>query len=263
MGRLGLPEGIEERAVMDMKIAGKHAIVTAASHGLGRACATALAGEGVHVTINGRTKETLEAAADDIRAEHAGAQVQTVIGSVTDPDTRAAMLEACPTPDILLNNAGGPPPGNFRDWDRDDWIKALDTNLLSAVEMIRLTADGMAERGFGRVVNITSSTVRVPIPVIGLSNASRAALTNFVFGLVPEFSSKGVTFNNILPGPFDTNRLRNSKEITKHLTGNPVAGRVGDPAEIGALCAFLCSGHAGYMTGQNILMDGGLYPGAF
>ena len=135
--------------------------------------------------------------------------------------------------------------------------------MLSAIELIRLTADGMAERGFGRIVNITSSTVRVPIPVIGLSNAARAGLTNFVFGLVPEMSGKGVTINNILPGPFDTNRLRNSKEITSHLTKNPVAGRVGDPAELGATCAFLCSTQAAYMTGQNILIDGGLYPGAF
>ena len=135
--------------------------------------------------------------------------------------------------------------------------------MLSAIELIRLTVDGMAGRGFGRVVNITSSTVRVPIPVIGLSNAARAGLTNFVFGLAPSLSSKGVTINNLLPGPFATNRLRDSKEITRHLTGNPVAGRVGDPAELGAACAFLCSAHAGYITGQNLLLDGGLYPGSF
>ena len=177
---------------------------------------------------------------------------------------RTALVEAAHgAPDILINNAGGPPPGDFRDWDRDTWISALDTNLLSAVELIRMTLDGMAGRGFGRIVNITSSTVRVPIPVIGLSNATRAALTNFVFGLVPSVSAKGVTINNLLPGPFDTNRLRNSKDITKHLTGNPVAGRVGDPSELGATCAFLCSSSAGYITGQNLLIDGGLYPGSF
>jgi 3-oxoacyl-[acyl-carrier protein] reductase len=248
---------------MDLGIAGRKAIVCAASSGLGKACAMALAVEGVEIVINGRTAETLETAADDIRLAAPGARIITVVGSVTDSACRAAMLVACPEPDILINNAGGPPPGDFRDWDRDTWIAALDTNLLSAVEMIRLTLDGMMARGFGRIVNITSSTVRVPIPVIGLSNASRAALTNFVFGLVPQVSSQGVTINNLLPGPFDTNRLRNSKDITRHLTGNSVAGRVGDPAELGATCAFLCSQHAGYMNGQNILLDGGLYPGSF
>lgn len=248
---------------MDLGIRGRNAIICAASQGLGRGCAIAVAKEGVNVCINGRTAETLEQTAAEIRQFAPDVTVTTVAGSITDPEVRAALLDAVPNPDILLNNAGGPPPGSFRDWDRDAWIAALDQNLLSAVEMIRLTVDGMAERGFGRIVNITSSAVRVPIPVIGLSNASRAALTNFVFGLVPEFSSKGVTFNNLLPGPFDTNRLRNSKEITMHLTKNPVAGRVGDPAEMGAIFAFLCSRHAGYMTGQNLLVDGGLYPGSF
>ena len=189
--------------------------------------------------------------------------VSLVVGSVVDQDIREELVATAGAPDILVNNAGGPPPGNFRDWSREDWISAVDTNMLSAIELIRLTVDGMAERGFGRVVNITSSSVRVPIPVIGLSNATRAGLTNFVLGLVPEVSSKGITINNILPGPFDTNRLRKSKEITMHLTANKVAGRVGDPAELGAMCAFICSVHAGYLNGQNILMDGGLYPGAF
>lgn len=248
---------------MDLGINGRKAIICAASHGLGRACATALAKEGVDVLINGRDLDALAAAADDIRRIAPDVSVSTIAGSVADAGTRAAILEACPAPDILVNNAGGPPPGDFRDWDRDTWISALDTNMLSAIELIRLTIDGMGDRGFGRIVNITSSTVRVPIPVIGLSNAARAGLTNFVFGLVPSVSSKGITINNLLPGPFDTNRLRNSKEITKHLTGNPVAGRVGNPDEMGAACAFLCSEHAGYLTGQNILMDGGLYPGSF
>lgn len=248
---------------MDLGIAGRHAIVCAASHGLGKACAMALAGEGVNVTINGRDPAALEAAAEMIRAAAPETTVTAVAGSVADQAVREAIVAACPAPDILVNNAGGPPPGDFREWDRDTWISAIDTNLLAAVELIRLTLDGMMERGFGRIVNITSSAARVPIPQIGLSNATRAALTNFVFGLVPQVSSKGVTINNLLPGPFDTNRLRNSKEITKHLTGNPVAGRVGDPAELGAACAFLCSTHAGYLTGQNILMDGGRYPGNF
>ena len=248
---------------MDLGIKGRKAIVCAASQGLGRACARALAREGVDVLINARGADELAATADEIRREAPGVVVQAIAGSVTDPACRAAMIEAQPAADILVNNAGGPPPGDFRDWDRDTWIAALDANMLSAIELIRLTLDGMSERGFGRIVNITSSAVRVPIPVIGLSNAARAGLTGFALGLVPQASARGVTINNILPGPFDTNRLRNSKEITRHLTRNPVAGRVGDPDEIGALCAFLCSSHAGYLTGQNILMDGGLYPGNF
>ncbi|MGV3770310.1 MAG: SDR family oxidoreductase [Sphingobium phenoxybenzoativorans] len=248
---------------MDLGIAGKWAVVCAASHGLGRACATALAMEGANVVINGRDPDALAEAAESIRAAAPGVEVMTVAGSVTDPQCRAALVAAAPQMDILVNNAGGPPPGDFRDWDRDTWIAALDTNLLAAVELIRMSIDGMMDRGFGRIVNITSSTVRVPIPVLGLSNAARAALTNFVFGLVPQVSGKGVTINNILPGPFDTNRLRKSKDITMHLTTNPVAGRVGRPEEIGSLCAYLCSGHAGYISGQNILIDGGLYPGSF
>lgn len=248
---------------MDLGLKGKNAIICAASSGLGRACAMALAQEGANVVINGRTSETLEAAAQEIREVAPDVDVRTVAGSVVDPDVRAALVAAFPQIDILVNNAGGPPPGDFHDWDRDDWIAAIDQNLLAAVELIRLTIDPMAERGHGRIVNITSSAVRVPIPVIGLSNATRAALTNFVFGLVPKYSSQGVTINNLLPGPFDTNRLRNSKEITRHLTGNSVAGRVGDPEEMGAMCAFLCGRFAGYINGQNILMDGGLYPGSF
>lgn len=249
---------------MDLGIAGKQAIVCAASKGLGRACASALAREGVHVVINGRDPDRLEETAAALRAEASGVRIATVPGDVTLPATREALVAAAGgAPDILVNNAGGPPPGDFRDWDRDTWLAALDANLLSAVDLIRLTIDGMAARGFGRIVNITSTSVRVPIPVIGLSTAARSALTNFVFGLAPSVSAKGVTINNLLPGPFDTDRLRLSKEITRHLTSNAVAGRVGDPAELGAACAFLCSAHAGYITGQNLQMDGGLYPGSF
>lgn len=248
---------------MDLGIAGRQAVVCAASKGLGRACARALAGEGVNVVINGRDPATLETTAAALRADVPGVRVDTVAGDITDPATRAALVDTAGKVDILVNNAGGPPPGDFRKWNRDAWIAALDANLLSAVELIRMTVDGMAERGFGRVINITSSTVRVPIPVLGLSNAMRAGLTGFVFGLVPSLSAKNVTINNLLPGPFDTNRLRDSKEITRHLTTNAVAGRVGDPAELGAMCAFLASAHAGYVTGQNIQMDGGLYPGSF
>lgn len=248
---------------MDLGLKGRNAIVCAASSGIGRACATMLAREGANVVINGRTAETLEEAARDIRKAAPGVEIKTMVGSVVEPQVREALVGAFPQVDIVVNNAGGPPPGDFHDWDRDAWIAAIDQNMLSAIELIRLTIDAMADRGFGRIVNITSSAVRVPIPVIGLSNATRAGLTNFVFGLVPKYSSKGVTINNLLPGPFDTNRLRNSKEITKHLTDNAVAGRVGDPEEMGAMCAFLCGRYAGYINGQNILMDGGLYPGSF
>jgi 3-oxoacyl-[acyl-carrier protein] reductase len=248
---------------MDLGLQGKRAIVCASSKGLGFACARALAGEGAHLVMNGRDPDALDQAAQAIRSEVGGIEVQTVAGDITDASVRAALVNASGAPDILVNNAGGPPPGDFRDWDRDTWVTALDANLLSAVELIRLVIDGMASRKFGRIVNITSSTVRVPIPVLGLSNAARAGLTNFVFGLAPTVSSSGITINNLLPGPFDTNRLRNSKEITRHLTSNAVAGRVGDPDELGAACAFLCSRHAGYITGQNLLMDGGLYPGSF
>jgi 3-oxoacyl-[acyl-carrier protein] reductase len=248
---------------MDLGLQGKRAIVCASSKGLGFACAKALAREGAHLVLNGRDPDALDQAAEAIRSEVHGAEIETVAGDVTDARVRVALVNASREPDILVNNAGGPPPGNFRDWDRDTWIAALDANLLSAVDLIRLVIDGMTERKFGRIVNITSSTVRVPIPVLGLSNATRAALTNFVFGLVPSVSSSNVTINNLLPGPFDTNRLRNTKEITRHLTSNPVAGRVGDPDELGAACAFLCSRHAGYISGRNLLMDGGLYPGSF
>ena len=248
---------------MDLGLKGKSAIVCAASSGIGRACATMLAREGASVVINGRTADTLEAAAAAIRAQAPDVEVKTVVGSVVDPAVRDALVSAFAAPDILINNAGGPPPGDFHDWTRDDWIAAIDQNMLSAIELIRLTIDGMADRGYGRIVNVTSSAARVPIPVIGLSNATRAGLTNFVFGLVPRYSSKGVTINNLLPGPFDTERLRNNDKIAQHSSGNPVAGRLGDPEEMGAMCAFLCGRYAGYISGQNILMDGGLYPGNF
>jgi 3-oxoacyl-[acyl-carrier protein] reductase len=248
---------------MDLGLQGKRAIVCASSKGLGFACAKALAREGASLVMNGRHPDALNRAAAALREEVPGADIKTVVGDVTSEGVRTALVEASGEPDILVNNAGGPPPGDFRKWSREAWIAALDANLLSAVELIRLVIDGMVRKKFGRIVNITSSTVRVPIPVLGLSNAARAGLTNFVFGLAPSVSSSGVTINNLLPGPFDTDRLRNSKEITRHLTSNPVAGRVGDPDELGAACAFLCGRQAGYITGQNLLMDGGLYPGNF
>tara|TARA_R110000787_G_scaffold127657_2_gene239117 strand:+ start:1112 stop:1855 length:744 start_codon:yes stop_codon:yes gene_type:complete len=247
---------------MDLGLQGKNAIICAASSGLGRACATVLAREGANVVINARTAEKLDQVAEEIRALAPYVTVKTVVGSVVDQPVREALVAAFSQVDILLNNAGGPPPGDFHDWTRDDWISAVDQNMLSAIELIRLTVDGMAERGFGRIVNITSSAVRVPIPAIGMSNATRAGLTNFVFGLVPHYSSKGVTINNLLPGPFATERLQ-KLELANHPVGNAVAGRMGDPEEMGAMCAFLCSQYAGYINGQNILMDGGLYPGNF
>jgi 3-oxoacyl-[acyl-carrier protein] reductase len=248
---------------MDLGLQGRRAIVCASSRGLGFACAKALAREGVHLVMNGRDPDALDQAAKAIRVEAREIDIQTVAGDISDATVRNALVNVAGEPDILVNNAGGPPPGDFREWDRATWLAALDANLLTAVELIRLVIDGMIKRRFGRIINITSSTVRVPIPVLGLSNAARAGLTNFIFGLVPTVSSAGVTINNLLPGPFDTNRLRHSKEITRHLTSNPVAGRVGDPDELGAACAFLCSRQAGYITGQNLLMDGGLYPGSF
>jgi 3-oxoacyl-[acyl-carrier protein] reductase len=248
---------------MDLGIEGRTAIVCAASRGLGRACAKALAREGVHLVINSRTAESLDATAAEIRALAPGVTVKTVPGSVTDPSVRVALVDAAPQADILVNNGGGPPLGDYHDWNRDVWLAAMDENFLAAVELIRLTADGMAERGFGRIVNITSAVVRVPTAPLGLSNAMRAALSNFVFGLVPLYSAKGVTLNNLLPGPFDTDRLQAAKAARGAAEINRVAGRVGDPDEFGATCAFLCSRHAGYINGQNIMLDGGLYPGNF
>lgn len=247
---------------MDLGIKGRKAIVCASSQGLGRASAMALACEGVDVVINGRDAAKVDVAAAEIRAAAPEVTVTTVIGSVTDAACREALLKACPAPDILINNAGGPPPGDFRDWTREMWVAAFDANLHCAVELIRLSLDGMMARGFGRIINITSASARVPIPVLGMSNAMRAALGNFCLGLVPQTSSKGVTINNMLPGPFDTDRIRKSRELSKSV-GNAVAGRLGDPDEFGAMCAFLCGRQAGYITGQNIMLDGGLNPGNF
>jgi 3-oxoacyl-[acyl-carrier protein] reductase len=191
------------------------------------------------------------------------------------PAGRASALAACPAPDILVNNAGGPPPGDFRNWGRDDWLRALDANMLAPIELIKATVDGMIARRYGRVVNITSGAVKAPIDVLGLSNGARAGLTGFIAGLSRQTVGQGVTINNLLPGSFDTDRFRTTlaargarnqrtpeQEFAALVKANP-AGRIGDPAEFGAMCAFLCSVHAGYITGQNILLDGGAYPGTF
>ncbi len=255
---------------MDLGIAGKKALVCAASKGLGKACAKALAREGVAVTIAARTKETLDAAAAEIRAV-TQAPVAAVVADVTTEAGRAAALKACPEPDILVNNAGGPPPGDFRDWSADDWLKALNNNMVSSIMLIKATVDGMVARKFGRIVNITSATVRSPIPVLGLSNGARAGLVGFCAGLSRQVARHNVTINNLLPGPFETDRMlgtlkfeaqrqnRDWKELhAERARANPT-GRLGDPDEFGALCAFVCSAHTGFIVGQSFLLDGGAF----
>ncbi|MHA3980305.1 SDR family oxidoreductase [Halovulum sp. GXIMD14794] len=253
---------------MDLGIKGRKAIVCAASKGLGRGCAEALAEAEVELVINARTAETLEQVAAEIREKY-GVQVTAVAGDITDETVRAQVLKAGEGADILVNNAGGPPPGMWSDWDREDFIKALDANMLTAIAMIQGTVPQMMERGWGRVVNITSQSVKAPIPVLGLSNAARAGLTGFVAGTSRQVASKGVTINNMLPGihatdraesldgkvaqdegiSIDEARARREKTIPAH--------RYGTAEEFGAMCAFLCSVHAGFIVGQNILLDGG------
>jgi 3-oxoacyl-[acyl-carrier protein] reductase len=259
---------------MDFGIAGKKALVCAASKGLGKGCAMALAEEGAELVILARGREALEATAAEIRAK-TGAKVTTVACDITTPEGRQAALTACPSPDILINNAGGPPPGDFREWDREVWIKALDANMLTPIELMRATIDAMIARRFGRVVNITSSAVKMPIDILGLSNGARTGLTGFVAGLSRKTVKHNVTINNLLPGAMDTDRLRaNFEAVAKNrkisveearaerLTTIP-AGRFGTIEDFGAACAFLCSAQASYITGQNWLVDGGLYPGTF
>lgn len=262
---------------MDLQIVGRWAIVCAASKGLGKGCAAALAREGVNLVINARNAESLETTAEELRGLDKRIKVIAVAGDIGDPQVRSALLAACPQVDILVNNNGGPPPGDFRDWSRDDWIKALDANMLTPIELIKACVDRMAERGFGRVVNITSGAVKAPIEVLGLSNGARSGLTGFVAGLArqPRLVSRNVTINNLLPGPFDTDRLnqalnaeaRASGEDLAQVTEQRLAGvparRFGNADEFGAFCAFLCSQHAGFVTGQNLLMDGGSYPGTY
>jgi len=259
---------------MDLGIRGRRALVCAASKGLGRGCAEALAREGVDVTICARTAADVERAAAEIGAV-AGRTVAWVACDITTPGGRAQALSACPAPDILVNNAGGPPPGDFRDWDRDAWIRALDANMLTPIELIKATIDGMIERRFGRIVNITSSAVKAPIDILGLSNGARSGLTGFVAGLARKVAGHNVTINNLLPGSFDTDRLKTTMRGRAQAQGRTFdevfaagmaavpAGRYGTPAEFGALCAYLCSSHAGFVVGQNLLIDGGNFPGTF
>lgn len=259
---------------MDLGIKRKKGIVGGASSGLGRACALALAREGVELTIVARTAANIETTAQEISSA-TGAIVIPVAADINSDEGRAAVLNSCPEPDIIVNNSGGPPTGNFRDWDRATWLDAINNNMLGAIFMIKETVDGMIARKFGRIVNITSSAVKAPISILGLSNSSRAGLTGFVAGTSREIARHNVTINNLLPGDFDTERHqsntramakvqnRSYEEMREIRTAAVAAGRFGEPSELGALCAYLCSDQAGFVTGQNLLIDGGKYPGTF
>jgi len=263
---------------MDLGIKGKWALVGGASKGLGLGCATALAQAGVNVVMVSRGAEALEASATQLR--ELGVTVLTVAQDITTEAGRAAIWAVAGGPgknyDIVVTNAGGPPVGDFREWDRDAWIQAVDANMLTPIELIKATVDGMASRGFGRIVNITSSAVKAPIDILGLSNGARSGLTGFVAGLsrTTALAGNNVTINNLLPGAFDTDRLKNTLVGAAAKTGQSIealaearkklapAQRFGHPDEFGQTCAFLCSQHAGFITGQNILIDGGAYPGS-
>lgn len=259
---------------MDLGIQGRRALVCAASKGLGRACATALSAEGVVVTITGRETSRLQETADAIMSA-TGGDVRIAPGDIATEAGRAVALDACPEPDILITNAGGPPPGPFEKWDRDAWIAALDANMLSPILLIRAVHAGMRTRGFGRIVNITSAMIKAPIDILPLSAGARLGLTGAVSSLARAGAADNVTINNLLPEMFDTDRLRGNLQMLADRAGHSAeietqqrlahvpAGRLGDPAEFGALCAFLCSERASYMTGQNIVVDGGSYPGIF
>jgi 3-oxoacyl-[acyl-carrier protein] reductase len=259
---------------VDLGIHGKTALVCGASKGLGRGCAAALAREGCRVTLIARQREALEKTAGEIRAA-TGATVAIVAVDITSEEGRAAALAACPNPDILVTNAGGPPPGDFRKFSREDWLRAVSANMLTPIELIKATVDGMISRRFGRIVNITSSAVKAPIAELALSNGARSGLTGFVAGLARQTVAHNVTINNLLPGRFWTDRLKSNtdfiakekgktvEEVKRELEKAIPAGRFGTPEELGELCAYLCSAQAGYITGQNFLIDGGIYPGTF
>ncbi len=265
---------------MNFGINGKWALVCGASKGLGFGCAQALVREGVNVLIVARGAEALQAAVQALKADPArppNADVQMVAADITTVEGRAAVFAIKSDFDIVVTNAGGPPPGDFREWDRDAWIKAVDANMLTPIELIKATVDGMAARGFGRIINITSSAVKAPIDILGLSNGARSGLTGFVAGVSrsSKLAGHGVTINNLLPGAFDTDRLKGTMAGAAKKTGQPIeviaenrkktipAQRFGTPDEFGAVCAFLCSQQAGYINGQNVLTDGGAYPGSF
>jgi 3-oxoacyl-[acyl-carrier protein] reductase len=257
---------------MDLGIRGRKALLSGASRGMGKDCAMALAREGADITIVARKPDALEKAAADIRA--LGATVKTVAADITTAEGRKAALDACPEPDILVNNADGRLPGDFRNWTREDWIAALDTMMLCHIEMMRLTVDGMMARRFGRIVNIVSRSVKIPQLELGLSNGARSGLVGFASGLARQTVRHNVTINNLLPGPFDTDGQRDHvqglvdaqnsyEDIWKRRVAGVPAGRFGRPEEIGDYCAFLCSAQAGFITAQNLLIDGGSYPGTY
>jgi 3-oxoacyl-[acyl-carrier protein] reductase len=265
---------------MNLGITGKWALVCGASKGLGYGCAQALAREGAHVVIVARSADALQAAAERLRADAdvpKGTQVEPIAADITTPEGRAKVFAFRKDYDIVVTNAGGPPPGDFRDWDREAWVKAVDANMLTPIELIKATVDGMAERGFGRIVNITSSSVKAPIDILGLSNGARSGLTGFVAGVArtSKLASANVTINNLLPGVFDTDRIKTTLEGSAKKTGKSIeevrqqrmntvpAKRFGTPDEFGTACAFLCSAQASYITGQNLLIDGGAYPGTY
>lgn len=259
---------------MDLGIAGKWALVCGASKGLGFGCAQALAAEGVNLVVNARTPEAIRDAADRLASEYR-VKVIPVACDITTEAGRAEALAACPQVDMLVTNAGGPPPGDFREWTREHWIAAIDANMLTPIELIKSTVDAMIERRFGRIVNITSSSVKAPIEILGLSNGARSGLTGFVAGLARKTVEHNVTINNLLPGQFDTDRLRGTTATTAKKLGKSVdevaesrrmlipAKRFGNSLEFGQMCAYLCSQQASYMTGQNVLLDGGAYPGTY
>ncbi len=270
---------------MDLGIAGRWALVGGASKGLGLGCAQALALEGVNVLIVARGAEALAASAIKLRALCADSipasgqkmpEIMTVAADITTDAGRAQIFAMRKDFDIVVTNAGGPPPGDFRQWDRDAWLAALDANMLTPIELIKATVDGMAARGFGRIINITSSAVKSPLEVLGLSNGARSGLTGFIAGLArSKIASQGVTINNLLPGMFDTDRLNGNfaaqatqsglavQEVKTARMAHLPNKRLGKPNEFGATCAFLCSQQAAYINGQNILIDGGGFPGVY
>ncbi len=259
---------------MDLGLAGRKAIVCASSRGLGRGCAEALAAEGVEIIINGRDGDYLARVADEIRAA-TGARVVPVAGDVGTREGQDALFAACPEPDILVNNNAGPPFRDFRELDREKLVAGVLANMVTPIELIQRAIDPMVRNGFGRIINITSSSVKAPLSGLDLSSGARAGLTAFVAGVARSVAQSGVTINQILPGSFDTDRLRSGQERTAKTRGVAVetvaeearnripARRFGTPEEFGAACAFLCSAQAGYITGQNLLLDGGAFPGAF
>ena len=254
---------------MDLGIRGKKAIVCASSKGLGRGCAMALAEAGCDIVVNGRNAELVAKTAAELR-ERYGVTVTEVVGDVSKPEVQKALLAACPEPDILVNNNGGPPLRDFRELDRTKILEGVTQNMVTPVELVQAVIDGMATRGFGRIVNITSLSVYVPIPGLDLSSGARAGLTSFLAGVARTVIDRNVTINNMLPGKLDTDRLRGTfpeggdeAAFKAKLAADIPARRLGTAEEFGQICAFFCSVHAGYLTGQNIPVDGGLYTSAF